>query len=125
MMAKDSETKTLIASDPRTKREKAKITRLFKNIGENHASLVTKLIDNAAFLAVYLEDLRADIRENGYYDVYVHGAGQSGRKRSVAAELYQVNVKIYATIIRQLTDLLPPGEEDDFGLMEFINSRDR
>ena len=113
-------------TDPRIKAELKKLKKLCENLPVNHSALVEKLIHNAAFMGVLLEDLREDIRVNGFYEIYQHGANQSGKKRSVAADLYQVQVKNYAAVIRQLTDLLPPGEDPDIGgLMAFINSRDR
>ena len=75
-------------------------------------------------MAVLLQDLQEDIKANGYKEEYKNGANQFGYKRSIAADLYQVTIKNYSSIIKQLTGLLSEqvvDEDDDF--MEFLRNR--
>lgn len=124
-MAKESKLKDDLKADPRFKKELLKLKNLFKNIPKDKQTLTAKLTENAAFMAILLDDLRADIDKEGYYDTYQNGENQHGKKRSIAADLYTVTIKNYASIIRQLTDLLPKSSiEDNDGFDDFINSRD-
>ena len=100
----------------RIKTEKNKLNRIFKNIDEKRRKTVERLIDNAAFMAATLEDLQEDINQNG--------ENQWGTKKSPEVEVYNTMLKNYTSVIRQLTDLLPPeeGKADDDGFDAFLNS---
>jgi ribosomal protein RSM22 (predicted rRNA methylase) len=114
-----------LKEDERTKKELRKLNRIFKDIPKDKKSLAEKLISNAAFMAILLDDLQEDIKRNGYKDEYKNGENQYGYKRAVAADLYQVTIKNYTNVIKQLNDLLPKNKdiEDDDGFEAFINSR--
>lgn len=58
-------------------------------------------------MQVLLIDLQEDINENGYREEYKNGENQYGYKRSIAADLYQVTIKNYSSIIRQLEKMMP------------------
>jgi hypothetical protein len=124
-MAKNKDVNEKIKEDPRFKEEITKLSDLFKDIGEEKKTLVYKLIENAGFMAVLLEDLQLDIKANGYKDKYQNGETQFGYKRSIAADLYQVTIKNYSNTIKLLSDLLgvKAEPEDDDGFNDFINSR--
>lgn len=104
--------------DKRIKAEIQKLRKIFKNIPEDKNRIVEKLIDNAAFMAATLEDLQDTMNENGYVSTYQNGENQWGTKKSPEADLYNTMIKNYSSVIKQLTDLLPPGEpkslEDEF-----------
>ena len=106
----------------RIKHEKNKLNRIFKNIDEKRRKTVERLIDNAAFMAATLEDLQEDINQNGVISEYQNGENQWGTKKSPEVEVYNTMLKNYTSVIKQLTDLLPPeeGKEDD-GFDAFIN----
>lgn len=112
----------VLREDKRTKAELKKLNNIFKAMPEDKKALAEKLIGNAAFMAILLDDLQEDIKENGYKEEYKNGENQYGYKRSIAADLYQVTIKNYSNTIKQLNDLLPkesPEEDDCFD--EFIN----
>ena len=115
----------VLKEDKRTKAELKKLNNIFKDMPDDKKALAEKLIGNAAFMAILLDDLQEDIKENGYKEEYKNGENQYGYKRSIAADLYQVTIKNYSNTIKQLNDLLPKEspEEDDF-FDEFINRRD-
>ena len=115
----------VLREDKRTKAELQKLNNIFKDMPEDKKALAEKLIGNAAFMAILLDDLQEDIKENGYKEEYKNGENQYGYKRSIAADLYQVTIKNYSNTIKQLNDLLPKeSPEEDDGFDEFINRRD-
>lgn len=114
-----------LSEDVRVKKEKNKLIKIYKNIPADRRVLVARLIENSAFIAVLLEDLRNDIDKNGWTETYNHGGGQSGNKRSVAADLYMVAVKNYSQITKQLNDLLPTDNAQEDELMLFLKNHPR
>ena len=108
----------------RIKQEKDKLKRQFSKIDKKKKTLVQRLIENAAFMAVTLEDLQQEINEKGCISEYKNGENQYGTKKAPEVEVYNTMVKNYAAVIRQLTDLLPEGGEViDDGFDKFIGSR--
>ena len=88
---------------------------------EKHTKIAVKsLIENAAFMAVTLQDLQAIINVKGAVEKYQNGANQHGVKKSSEVEVYNSMIKNYSSVMKQLTDLLPkpgtviPGQPDDF-----------
>lgn len=66
------------------------------------------LIHRAAFIRVELEDLEVDINENGSTEMYQNGPDALPMTRiRAAAQQYDKMVKNYATVSRQLADLIP------------------
>ena len=122
---KDTSIYKNLENDKRVKAELKRLNGIYKDIAPDSKKLIKKLLDNAAFMGVLLEDLQADIKANGYKEKYQNGANQYGYKRSIAADLYQVVIKNYTAVIRQLNDLRPEEveEEDDDGFEAFLRSR--
>ena len=122
----DKENYQYLQNDKRVKAEIKKLKKIYENIQDDKKKLVQRLIENASFMGILLEDLQNDIKENGYKEEYKNGANQFGFKRSIAADLYQVTIKNYSSVIRQLNDLLPDGDfEEDDGFEAFVNSKVR
>ena len=110
----------------RIKAEQNRLTKLFKTIDSAMIKTVKSLIENAAFMAVTLADLQAEINFSGCISTYKNGENQWGTKKSPEVEVYNTMIKNHMTVMKQLTDLLPksaPKEEDD-GYEDFINSRE-
>ena len=57
---------------------------------------------------------------------YMNGANQFGKKSSVEADAYVKIQKSYASVIKQLTDLLPDSIETAAGteILDFLNKND-
>lgn len=91
----------------RINREKKRLEDVFKNIETTKTKLIEKLIDEAAFQAVTLEETREIIKRDGVIEEYQNGANQRGIKKSSAVEVYDKMVNTYSRIIKQLCDLLP------------------
>ena len=96
--------------EEKIKSEKNRLKRIFKNLDENKKSLVTPLIEKAAFMSVELDELQEVIENEGWTSEYENGANQYGTKKSPEAETYIALSKNYAAIIKQLTELVPPAE---------------
>ena len=87
------------------------------------------LVDEAAFMAASLYELRKIVNEKGYTEEYQNGANQKGIKKCSEVEIYNTMIKNYSAIIKQLTDLLPKEQEknappQDDGFEGFVNGRD-
>lgn len=87
--------------------EKDKLVAQFDKIEPRKMKVVERLIDNAAFMSVMLEDIQAKINQNGYMVEYQNGENQWGMKKSPEIEIFNQTISNYSKIIKQLTDLLP------------------
>lgn len=100
------------------KKERNRLKKLYKELPDNKFKLVEKLLDNAAFIAVQLKLMQDDIKENGIKEFYMNGKGQFGYKESVSSKTFNVSIKNYMNIIKQLNDMLPEekkiSEDDEF-----------
>lgn len=109
------------------KREKRKLAGIYKKLDEDTQKSVESLVDEAAFMAASLYELREIINEKGYTEEYQNGANQKGIKKCSEVEIYNTMLKNYLSTIKQLTDLLPKEvakevEKDD-GFEEFVIGR--
>jgi hypothetical protein len=98
--------------DKRIKKELNKLHKIFNNIDEDKKKTVEALIDNAAWLAITLEDLRVFIDKNGLTEKYQNGPNQYCERDSVQSKTYNIYIKNYTTIIKQLVDMLPKEAQD-------------
>jgi hypothetical protein len=117
-----------LTKDSRKSAEVRKLRALFKNVSKDKIRLVESLIDNAAWQIVKLQELQEIIDREGMVEIYQNGANQSGRKKSPEAELYNVMIKNFSSLMKQLTDLIPESKLEDSPQIDdfdkFINSRD-
>ena len=97
------------------KRIKKEIKRLRKLLGKGDPKIEAsaKLIENAAFLAVGLEDLRVEILDTGWTETYKNGENQTGRKKSAAADIYMTTYKNYLATVKQLAEIVPDKSTAD------------
>jgi len=65
--------------------EYGRLSTLFEDLPDKLLGIARKLMSRAAFLAITIDRLEADIAENGYKETYQNGANQSGIKKSAAA----------------------------------------
>ena len=118
-------TKKEKTKEDRINQEKNKLNRMFKEIEEKKKKTFEKLVINAAFMAISLEDLQKIINEKGYTEEYQNGANQRGVKKCSEVEIYNTMIKNYSSVIKQLTDLLPKDTTKvvDDGFEEFVNAK--
>lgn len=114
-----------MSREERISQELQKLKKNFTRLDAKTKKTVENLINNAAFMAVTLEDLQKSINLNGAVSEYQNGENQWGTKKSPEVEIYNTMIKNYASVIKQLTDLLPkpePKQQKD-ELEKFINNR--
>lgn len=103
--------------------ELRKLKKIFASIEKNKQDVAIGLIESAAFMRVELQKLEEHIAEHGCTEEYQNGANQFGKKKSSEVEVYNVMIKNYASIIKQLNDLLPDGESGADQLLDFIGGK--
>lgn len=109
----------------RLKRAREELSTVFADLDEKRRKTVDKLLDNAAFMAVQLEDLRAVIQENGVTSEYQNGENQFGTKKSPEVEVYLAMIKNYTAIINSLCAMLPTDNPAASKLLEFVTTGGR
>lgn len=121
----NKKTKDDLTKDERIKKEIRRLKNIYSKMDPDVKKVTQSLIENAAFMAVTLDDLQEIINKDGVISEYQNGANQWGTKKTPEVEVYNTMVKNHMAIIKQLTDLLPKEvkavEEDAFD--EFINNR--
>lgn len=108
----------LIEKNKKIKKETQRLKKLFKDLPENKHKMAEKLIENASFMSITLDELKEDIKLYGVKETYVNGKDQYGFKESIESKTYNTMVKNYMSIIKQLNDMLPEqkkiNEDDEF-----------
>lgn len=108
------------------KKEKRKLASIYRKIDKDTKKSVEHLVEEAAFMAASLYELRKIINEKGYTEEYQNGANQKGVKKCSEVEIYNTMVKNYMSSVKQLTDLLPKEEAkkvQNDGFEEFVIGR--
>ena len=111
------------------KKELKRLNSFCKNIADNKMSVLQKLIEDAAFQAVTLDEAKQILRRDGLIDIYKNGANQYGQKKSATFEVYDKMSNTYLKIIKQISDIMFPtnntnpkgnGDKDVKELVEFM-----
>lgn len=97
--------------------EKSEITRLsriYKGLPPNQMKVVEGLIVEAARLRVRLDYLWQDLQDNGETELFTQSEKTEPYERErPQSRTYTATNKSYQAIIKQLSDLCPPSEEED------------
>ena len=93
--------------DTLIKRKRKELTGIFESLDENKRKIAQPLIDTLAFMAVELPELEEQIKAEGWTEEYMNGRNQSGVKKSAAADTYIALTKNFASITKQLIELVP------------------
>ena len=123
-MAEEVRTKT---KEERIRSEKNRLNRLFKGLEEKKKKLAVGLIERAAFMRVELEDLEADLKENGWTEPFQQSEKVEPYDRArPQGQTYNTMNASYQKIMRQLHDMLTqePVKAKDDGFEDFITGRD-
>lgn len=103
-------------------REKDRLFRVYSNLPPNKKAVAEGLIVEAARLRVLLDDLFADIRENGATELFTQSEKTAPyEKERPAAKLYATYNKNYQSIIKQLNDMTPPESKAGGKLGAFMD----
>ena len=103
----------LIQKNKEIKKETNKLKKLFKELPENKKKMAEKLIENASFMSITLDELKENIKVYGVKETYVNGKDQFGFKESIESKTYNAMVKNYMNIMKQLNDMLPEEKKID------------
>ena len=122
-------TKKELTKEERVKKEYNRLKRLYKELPKDLIQLVDGLLWEAADLRIRLEEIRQDLDDNGYDDMFSQSPTQEPyeRERPQARRYISLN-KNYQTIMKQLGDRLPkyeaPSKEPESdGFDEFARER--
>lgn len=122
-------TKTEKTKEQRINAEKLRLTRIYKEVPKEHKGIIDGLIKRAAFMRVTLEDMEADLDENGFVELFTQSEKTEPYERErPVARLYNTMNKNYQSIIKQLSDLVPKPDktaEVDDGFDDFVAVRKR
>ncbi|MFJ8220541.1 hypothetical protein [Bacillus cereus] len=118
-----------LTKEERVKKEVNRLKRIYKEMPKDTLMVVEGLIVEAADLRVRLEDIRKNLDENGYDEMFSQSENQEPyeRERPQARRYISMN-KNYQSIMKQLGDYVPKipakpkGNSDGFD--EFVKSRD-
>lgn len=99
-----------MSKQARTKREAAALKRQYKLIDAAHKFNAERLISRASYLKATIEDLEADLDENGWTELFQQSdkCDPYTRKRP-NADLYVSLTAQYTRIMKQLDAMLPKG----------------
>ena len=108
----------LIDKNKKIRKETQKLRKLFKDLTDSKKKMAEKLIENASFMSITLDELKEEIKLYGVKETYVNGKDQFGFKESIESKTYNTMVKNYMNIVKQLNDMLPEekkiDEDDEF-----------
>lgn len=98
--------------ETRIKKEKLKLKRMLADVPDSKKKLVEKLIENAAFMAVTLEDMMIQINDEGSVITCKNGNGFDITQEHPAQKAYVAMMAKYSTVINQLIALQPDNKSD-------------
>ena len=104
------------------KKEMLKLKRLFKNLPKDKMKAADGLIQEAAFMTVTLEETRHVIDQEGILEKFEQGA-QKFLREHPATKVYNTMIQRYATVCKQLFDMIPDpdaGKQAEDELMAFV-----
>ena len=88
-------------------KEFAKLKKSLKGIDESRKLTIEKLLQEAAFMTVTLDETRQIIARDGIIEEYQNGANQKGLKKSSAVEVYDKMMTTYTRVVEQINKSLP------------------
>lgn len=97
-----------IKKSTKIKREEEKLMQIFASLDDDTLTAVQGLIHNVAWMAVSLEEIRAQVDATGeYVEVYTNGATQQGIKQSCLMQAYNNLIKNYNSCVKLLLAQIP------------------
>ena len=96
-----------MGKETEVKKEKNRLSKIFKDIDENKKKFVKNQIEQLAWLNVSIAELQQEIDETGTTVVYDNGGGQTGIKDNPNIKTLIAYQKNAIAITKQLTDLVP------------------
>jgi len=94
------------------KKEISRLKKTCRDMAPDKQSAAHSLIEEAAFMAVTLKDLRMTINKSGCVSVYQNGENQWGTKKSPEVDVYNTMIKNHLQVMKQIADMLPETAPD-------------
>ena len=113
--------------DQRIKKEKARLSKFYKDMAPEKKGIAVGLIERAAFMRVQCEDLEIDLNENGWTELFQQSEKVDPYTRArPEGQTYNTLNANYQKIIKQLDGMLPKTEPKpaDDGMDDFIDGRE-
>ena len=109
--------------DTAIKTEIKRLIKNFKDIDDKKKEIVEGLIEEASFMRITLFDLKNQVNSEGATNEMSQGTYSILREHP-AAKMYNTMIQRYASVIKQLTELLPKeiSKEVDDGFDDFVNN---
>lgn len=104
-----------MTKDEIVKKEKSKFSAICREVGKDKKKAMETLVNEAAFMGASLFELRQKINEKGYTEEYQNGANQKGVKKCSEVEVYNVMIKNYTAVIRQIMEIAGKGSKNSDG----------
>ena len=111
-----------IEKEKRIKKEINKLKKIFKNLSEDKRKAAEGLIEEAAFMKVTLEEAKYIINKEGLVELFEQGTQRFIREHP-ATKVYNTMIQRYATVCKQLFDMIPDpdaGKQAEDELMAFV-----
>lgn len=105
------------------KKDLGRFAATFNAAPTERRDLCLQLILNAVFMEEQLTKLQVEIRANGVVSEYKNGENQYGIRKSPEVDVYNAMIKNYASVIKQLGDLLPEAPPPADELTQFLKTR--
>jgi hypothetical protein len=105
----------------RTKKEIARLKKLFKDLPGEKQRAAEGLIQEAAFMRITLEEAKYVIDQEGILEHFEQGS-QKFLREHPATKVYNTMIQRYSAVSKQIFDMLPAEEattEQD-ELMDFV-----
>lgn len=123
-MAKETRVKT---KEERIRSEKNRLNKQYRSLPAARKALAAGLVERAAFMRIELDDLEADLRQNGWTEKFQQSPNCDPYDRArPQGQTFQSMSANYLKIIKQLDSLLPQetatANTDDFD--DFVDGRD-
>jgi hypothetical protein len=112
----------------KVKKEENRLKGCYKKLQGDTSKVLDGLIYRASFLRAVLENLEADIKENGTVEMFTQSdMVEPYQRKRPAIDIYNTTIKNYNIVIKLLNDALPKNqttELKDDGFGAFVNGRD-
>lgn len=109
-----------IKKETKIKREYLRLAKHFKGVSESKRDMAERLLQNAAFMAITLEELQEKIVAEGVVVTEINGNGFKITQENPAQKSYNTTIKNYNATIKQLAEICPDAATSN-KLLEFIS----
>ena len=118
-----AKSKRIFTDEERTKRltkEKTKLSIITKKMSAEQKIVTGPLIENIAFCVVQLDEVRAELNRDGFYERYKNGKNQYGNKETIASKQFVSLGKLHTVLLNRLKDFIPEGShgKDELEIFE-------